>query len=210
MGRNRVWADGTPGLTGWKHCTHMPPNHARRPPPAEQNPCVWGQGSEGSSMGTQRPRSGGAAALSLLREQREWPVHTPRASQGHGRLRPRYPASPSSPSPRRGALNSPQPPAGLGTGTPHWAGQALASCSSRGGCVPSSLGPSRVRDSSPPLPENSEGWPGAGAAERADDGTRTSGHTGTRAWGTHDRVHSGLVAAPGQRGMWTVLCDKQA
>lgn len=94
--------------------------------------------------------------------------------------------------------------------TLHWAGQALASCSSRGGRVPRALGPSRVRDSSPPLPENSESWPGARAAERADDGTRTSGHTGTQAWGTHDRAHSGLAAAPGQSGMWTVLCDKQA
>ena len=199
MGRDHVWADGTPGLMGWKHCTHVPPNHARCPPPAEQTPCVWGQGSEGSSMGTQRPRSGvggGSCPQPPEGAKRMAGAH----AEGLPGSRQAEAALLGQPLLTLTQLGGPQqhPTPGRPWHTLHWAGQALASCSSRGGRVPRALGPSRVRDSSPPLPENSESWPGARAAERADDGTRTRGHTGTQAWGTHDRAHSGLAAAPGQ------------
>ena len=207
VGRDHVWADGTPGLMGWKHCTHVPPNHARCPPPAEQTPCVWGQGSEGSRMGTQRPRSGvgGAAALSLLREQREWPVHTPRASQGHGRLRPRYWASPSSPSPSWGALNSTRPPAGLGTRC-IGRGRHLHPAPRGEAVSPEPLGPPGsgtpahlcLRTARAGLAQGLQKEQMTAPGPVATQGPRLGGHT------------TEPTAAAGQSGMWTVLCDKQA
>lgn len=95
-------------------------------------------------------------------------------------------------------------------GMPHQPGQALASCSLRGGRVPRALGPSRVRGTPAHLClENGVGLAWHRGC-RAADSARTSGHTGTRLGGHTTESTAGLPWPQGQSGTWTVPCDKQA